>query len=705
MSFLEKLREKLEAFWYFLKPKLKAFHQARKRVWKKYHLHKIFFLVVLTMILISSIYLFYLAKQANVETLKSSLEQVTTLYDKDDDLAGTLYGQKGTYVELNKISPNLQKAVVATEDRRFYTHHGYDIKGIARAFLGLLTKGHITGGGSTLTQQLAKNAYLTQKQTFDRKAKELFLAIEIEKNYSKDEILTMYLNNAYFANGVWGVEDASQKYFGKSAKDVSIGEAAILIGMLKGPGIYNPIDNPENATARRKTVLTLLADQKIISKEQAAAEEKIPVKSLLHDNYANSEKGYKYPWFFDEVIREAKDKYGISESDLLNKGYKIYTTLGQYIQSGMQKTYNTNYLFPENATDGTMVQSGSVAINPATGGVLAVVGGRNDHVFLGFNRATMAKVPPGSTIKPLVSYTPALEAGMKPTDLVEDKKQDYYPDGNNMGGNYRGEMPMYEALAHSTNMPAVWLLHKYGLENGFKKAENFGLKLNDADKYWGLALGGLTTGVSPLTMASAYSVFANDGVRIEPYFIRKIVDATGAVVAQANPKKITVTTKKVADEMTSMLQGVFSSGTAVNAQPDGYQMAGKTGSTETSFGTGTKDQWLVGYTPDVVIASWLGFDNSNKEHYLVNTSGTGLAKVFKNEAENILKYTKGTDFSVEDVSKTEGNKKEETTKKNNWNDFAKKVGEGAKYWGGKVKDGLDNAVESFWNFVDGLKGN
>lgn len=700
------LQEKLGQFWQWLKPHLKNIHQARKRIWKKYHIHKIFLLAVLLVVLVTSAYLFYLAKQANVATLKSSLEQVTTVYDKDEDQAGTLYGQKGTYVELTEISPLIQKTVVATEDKRFYQHHGYDLKGIARAAVGILTSGHITGGGSTLTQQLAKNAYLTQKQTFDRKARELFLAIEIEKNYSKDEILAMYLNNSYFANGVWGVEDACQKYFGHSAKEVTAGEAAILTGMLKGPGIYNPIDNPDNATARRNTVLSVMVENNVISNEEAQAQKNIAVASLLHDNYSNSDKGYKYPWFFDEVIREAENLYGISDSDLLNKGYKIYTTLGQNIQSSMQNTYDNSSLFPADAADGTMVQSASIAIDPLTGGVLGVVGGRNEHVFLGFNRATMSKISPGSTIKPIVSYTPALESGMTPDSMVEDKLQEYYPDGTNLGGEYTGEMPMYEALAHSVNMPAVWLLHKVGLETGFKKAEQFGLKLAEEDKYWGLALGGLTTGVSPQMMASAYTVFANEGKRITPHYIKKIVDSTGAVVAQANPETTQVTTAKVAEEMTSMLQGVFSSGTGVNAQPDNYTMAGKTGTTETTFGEGTKYQWIVGYTPDVVIASWLGYDNTSEDHYLSTTSGSsgGLARIFRNEANELLQYTSGQDFAVADASQKDNEKEASDNSNSNWQEFGDKVKEGADYWGGRLKEGFDKATDSVKNFFDGLLG-
>ena len=232
-SILGKIKAALISFWRWIRPYLGQFHRWRKRIWKKYHVNKLILLIGLICVLVTSIYLFILAKQANVETLKSGLSQSTVIYDKKNEEAGTLYAQKGTYVELNAISPYIQDAVISTEDRNFYEHHGFDIKGIARAAVRMVLSGGTSGGGgSTITQQLAKNAYLTLDQTFDRKAKELFLAIEIEKKYSKEEILTMYLNNAYFGNGVWGVQDASRKYFGVDATNVTLSEAATLAGML-----------------------------------------------------------------------------------------------------------------------------------------------------------------------------------------------------------------------------------------------------------------------------------------------------------------------------------------------------------------------------------------------------------------------------------------------------------------------------------------
>src|SRR5699024_7344810 len=269
------IKEYLQKFWAWLKPYLQQFRHWRKRFWKKYHVNKILLLLGLIVLLVSSIYLFYIAKTTKVQELEAGLKDATIVYDDNAEEVGKL-SQKGTFVEVKDMSPYLVDAVISTGDHHFYHHHGSDIKGLARAGLRAVIRRNTSGGGgSTITQQLAKNAYLSLDQTINRKAKELFLAIEIEKKYSKDEILAMYLNNIYFDNGVWGVQDASRKYFGVDAKDLSVGQAATLAGMLKGPSLYNPIDNAENATNRRATVLQLMVDNNKISQEVADQEGKI----------------------------------------------------------------------------------------------------------------------------------------------------------------------------------------------------------------------------------------------------------------------------------------------------------------------------------------------------------------------------------------------------------------------------------------------
>lgn len=702
-----KIKSGAKAFWLWIKPYLLRFHQWRKRIWKKYHVNKIVLLLALVGILVMSVYLFILAKSVDVETLQSSLKQSTVIYDEKNEQAGTLYGQKGTYAESDQISQNLKDAVVSTEDRNFYSHHGFDIKGIGRAALGLVTSGHITGGGSTITQQLAKNAYLSLDQTLERKAKEIFMAIEIEKKYDKDQILTMYLNNAYFGNGVWGVQDAAHKYFGVDASQVTVGEAATIAGMLKGPGIYNPIDHLDNAVDRRNTVLSVMVENGKLTKEQEAQEKAVDLGSQLNDTYSSADSGYRYPSYFDAVIDEAVERYGLSEKDLLNKGYKIYTALDQDYQQQMEAVYENNYNFPANAEDGAMPQSASVAMNPKNGGVQALVGRRGEHIFRSYNFATQMQRSPGSTMKPLSVYAPALEAGYKPDSVLKDEPQSYYT-AKNYDGTYQGEVPMYQAVAQSLNLPAVWLLHEIGLSKGYAKAEEFGIPLSKSDKYYGLALGGLEKGTSPLQMAAAYGAFANEGKVYQPYLITKIIDSTGAVVVDNNsPKYEQVISKQVANEMTSMLLGTFSNGTAAQANPYGYTVAGKTGTTETNFDANkVNDQWIIGYTPNIVISTWLGFEKVSETHYLSGTSGSEVGQVFKAEAESILPYVKQSTFNVADAYATGGQvvaadqvntQEDSSSDSSKWKEDLKDIGgkasEGAASFFEKAKAGADKLKE------------
>lgn len=699
-TFFEKIKQQLKLFWKWLKPYLRIARRQISRVWKKYHFTKILILLILTISLVSSVYLLYLAKTANVSTLKAGLEQTTTVYDVDGEEAGTLYSHKGSFVSIDHISPSIQATVISTEDKRFYDHNGFDIIGIGRSAVGfVLNGGKISGGGSTISQQLAKNAYLTLDQTLIRKLKELFLAIEIEKKYTKSEILEMYLNNAYFGNGVWGVEDASHKYFGKSASEVSLSEAATIAGMLKAPTTYNPRDNMENALSRRNVVLDLLVKNEGVTPEagEAAKNETL----TLNDDYQQT-NGYQYPYYFDAVVEEAINKYGLGEEEILNKGYKIYTSLNQDYQKRMDQTYTNDWLF-EDAADGTLLQSGSVAMDPKTGGVLAIIGGRGEHTFRGFNRATQIKRQPGSIMKPLAVYTPALESGYEMDSLLKDEEASYGTDNytpKNYTHTYAGEVPMYQALAQSLNAPAVWLLDQIGLNKGIKKVEKFGIPVQEKDKYLGLALGGTTGGVSPLQMASAYTTFSNEGVRSEGFFITKIVDATGAVIVNhTDPKQTKVTSPKIAEEMTSMLMGVFTNGTASNNAPNGYTIAGKTGSTEVTFNEsgGTTDQWTVGYTPDIVVATWIGFDETDENHYMGTGSSTGVGPLFKLEMENILPKTPQTAFGTENAETLVQSEAEENPQ------WKKELKDNIDQWSGQFKNGLDQLKDKTGKWIERFK--
>ncbi|HEN3062445.1 TPA: penicillin-binding protein [Streptococcus agalactiae] len=616
-----------------------------RRFWRRYRIGKLLFIALMAFILIFGSYLFYLSKTATVSDLQSALKTTTTIYDKNKEYAGKLSGQKGTYVELNAISDHLKNAVIATEDRTFYENNGVNFK---RFFLAVATLGKF-GGGSTITQQLAKNAYLSQDQTIKRKAREFFLALELTKKYSKAEILTMYLNNSYFGNGVWGVEDASRKYFGTSAANLTVDEAATLAGMLKGPEVYNPYYSVENATNRRDTVLAAMVDAGKLTKSQAKEAASIGMKNRLADTYAGKINDYRYPSYFDAVVNEAIDTYGISEKDIVNNGYKIYTALDQNYQSGMQKTFDDTSLFPVSDYDGQSAQGASVALDPKTGGVRGLVGrvqSTKDAQFRSFNYATQSKRSPASTIKPLVVYSPAIASGWSIDKELPNKVQDFHGyKPSNYGGIETESIPMYQALANSYNIPAVYTLDKLGINKAFTYGRKFGLNMSSANKELGVALGGSVT-TNPLEMAQAYSTFANDGIMHRAHLITRIETANGKLVKQFTDKPKRVISRSVASKMTSMMLGTFSNGTAINANVYGYTMAGKTGTTETDFNPNLSgDQWVVGYTPDVVISQWVGLKKTDKHHYLTDSSAGTASNIFSTQASYILPYTKGSSFT------------------------------------------------------------
>ena len=633
-----------------------------RKFWRRYHLTKIVIILGLSTGLLVGTYLFAIAKSTNVNDLQNALKTRTLIFDREEKEAGALSGQKGTYVELTDISKDLQNAVVATEDRSFYKNDGINY---GRFFLAILTAGR-SGGGSTITQQLAKNAYLSQDQTVERKAKEFFLALELTKKYSKEQILTMYLNNAYFGNGVWGVEDASKKYFGVSASQLTLDQAATLAGMLKGPELYNPLNSVETSTNRRDTVLQNMVAAGYIDKNQETEAAGVDMASQLQDKYEGKISDYRYPSYFDAVVNEAVSKYNLTEEEVVNNGYRIYTQLDQNYQANMQVIYENTALFPT-AEDGTHAESGSVALEPKTGGVRGVVGrvaGDDKTGFRNFNYATQSKRSPGSTIKPLVVYTPAVEAGWALNKQLDNHTMQYdsYQVDNYAGIKTSPEVPMYQALAESLNLPAVATVNDLGINKAFEAGTRFGLNMDKVDRVLGVALGGGVE-TNPLQMAQAYAAFANGGLMPEAHFITRIENASGQVIKSHKNSQKRVIDKSVADKMTSMMLGTFTNGTGISSSPADYVMAGKTGTTEAVFNPEyTSDQWVIGYTPDVVISHWLGFPTTDENHYLAGSTSNGAAHVFRSMANTILPYTPGSTFTVENAYKQNGIEPENTKK-------------------------------------------
>ncbi|AIE59201.1 transglycosylase domain-containing protein [Bacillus methanolicus] len=688
--------------------RLQPFWEEIVRFWKKKHITQILLLILLMFLLLTILFFAFMASRANVQSLKDGLKQSTVIYDKDGDVATKVSTNRTEGVKINELPDYVKNAVIAIEDERFYEHSGFDIKGIARAFFKNLLAGRITGGGSTITQQLTKNALLSPEQTYKRKIEELFLAVEIEKNYSKDEILEMYLNQVYFGSGAWGIESAAKKYFNKDIKKVTISEAAMLAGLLQAPSAYDPYYYYDRAIKRRNVVLSKMKELGMISAEEYKTAKKEKIK--LEDG-GGSFVDRKYPYYVDAVLDEAISKYGLTQDEILTRGYRIYTEMDQNLQSSLEHVYERNYLFPY-GRGGTLVQSGAVLLDPATGGVRALVGGRGEHVFRGYNRATQLKAQPGSTLKPLAVYTPALEEGYDVMSKLKDEPMSF--DGykpENFSKTYQGEVPMYEAVEKSLNVPTVWLLHEIGLEKGLDALKRFGIPLEKEDKNLGIALGGMHKGISPLQLAEAYSVFPNEGKRMDSHLITKIVGPTGNVIAEHKQKTTKVTSKSVANKMTSMLLNVVESGTGKGTNIPGVQLAGKTGTTQLPYKDidGTKDQWFVGYTPNLVGAVWLGYDKTDREHYLSNSSSENVVPIFKAIMEEILPYIKPAKFDVQSVNAMLAGEDNIDTEKmikekaEHMKEQAKKLEEALKEEAPKWKQTIDQTIKDLEYIGEKLK--
>ena len=530
-----------------------------------------------------------------------------------------------------------------------------------------MVSGEVVAGGSTITQQLAKNVFLTHERTYTRKVKEVILTKKIERTYSKDEIIERYLNHIYFGEGAWGIQRASHIYFGKDVSQLTLSESAMLVGLIKAPSVLSPIKNLNQSVERRNLVLTLMENEGYI--DQSDVEKAKDQVIVLKGKKIDDEYKGKYPYYVDHIIEEAIEKYNLTENEILSGGLHIYTELNPIIQKNAEQVYKNESMFPKSQPD-QLIQSGGIFINPSTGGINALVGGRGEHTFRGFNHATQLIRQPGSTMKPLAVYTPALEQGYEPFDLLEDQPLDiggYEP--NNYDKKFRGQVTMFDALVQSYNVPAVWLLNQMGLKYGINAVERFGIPLQEEDHELGLALGGMSQGTSPLRMAQAFSTFANKGLMVEAHAIQRIEDVNGERLGVWQKNASRVTEPEVAQKITYMLKGVVDEGTGVNAQVNGLDVAGKTGTTELPAGLGgggAKDHWFVGYTPQLVGAIWLGYDQTDQDHYLTASSG-GTAAVIFNQiiAESVSEFSETAfDLSlIEKKFKQELEKKEEEEEK------------------------------------------
>lgn len=573
-----------------------------------------------------------LPEVANVKPAASS-----QIYDVHGNLITTVHATENRLpVKLSQVPKDLQNAFIATEDNRFYSHHGVDPIGIMRAIWVNIAHDGVAEGGSTITQQLARNAFLTQDRTLKRKIMEAMLAIRIEQYYTKQEILEMYLNQIYFGQGAYGVQAAAHVYFGKNVQDLDLAQSAMLAGLPQSPNYYSPLTNYKAGKARQAVVLGQMVKYDYIDQATAdkAKDEDLGLREKSEAAHSDNNASY----FIDYVISEIAEKYG--DDAVYKDGLKIYTTIDMKAQdAAVQAMHN----LPNFYTDDkglTQPQGALIAINPHNGYIVAMVGGRGDDSF---NRAVLAERQPGSAFKPFV-YLAAIQDGMTPGTVMDDKKIEFNGwSPKNYEGTYSGQMTLRYALQHSVNTIAVQLADAVGMRKVLNLASSLGITTLDDSKDNNLAaaLGGLTNGAKPIDMAVAYGTLANGGVKVKPVAITKIVDRNGQVVEENSTEEQRVVDPKYAYVITNMIESVMSGGTGGGASI-GRPAAGKTGTTDES-----KDAWFVGYTPDLVAAVWMG-DDYGIETLDGITGGTVPAVIwrdFMSQALNAMEIP-ASDFTV-----------------------------------------------------------
>lgn len=621
---------------------------------------RVFLLSVLALITIGFLSLLIFVISAIAKTPEwdpaalTNQKQSSIIYDKDGNQVAQLHAQENRLtVESEDIPELVKQTFVAVEDKRFYQHHGIDPIRIVGAAITDIRHGEKREGASTITTQLAKNAFIENptEKTLTRKLQEAALAVQIENKYTKDEILTFYLNKIYFGESAFGIRAASLTYFGKELEELNPGEIALLAGLPQAPSGYDPYVYPDNAKKRRNIVLGVMLDANLITNEEYELykEEPFTYVESVQETGQRVESGgptgvsYQYPYYVDYVIEELVSVYGLTEDQIFNGGLKIYTTLDPKIQTATEEAFADPANFPK-GTEDMQVEGAMTILDPTTGAIRAMVGGR-EYTPRGLNRAWQSKRQPGSTIKPLTVYGPAIEkGGYYPGTVLDDMPVEYNAGNGKIWAptdydtetkGWKGLITMRYAVEQSVNVYAVKLLDLIGVEYGWKFGKDLlGLPLTEDDKVLSLALG--TNRASTLDMASAYGVYANNGVKVTTHAVEKVLDSRDKEIASAQVTQQRVMKETTAYIMNDMLSGVVKNGTGYNARMGNWAVAGKTGTTslpdkpEFAYKSGNPDAWFAGYTPNYVGVVWMGYDVTDKDHYLHKVYGGSYpAKIWK----------------------------------------------------------------------------
>ncbi len=625
--------------------------KAKKLVKKKKGnllLFAVSFLVFLLLSVVGGYFaLLYAGEQMiDMSKLEDIKNEASVVYDKNNIKVGTLYASENReYKPISQMPKHLIDAFVAVEDKRFFDHKGVDIIRVAGAIINDIKKGDLAEGGSTITQQLARNVFLSHEQTFWRKTKEISIAIGLERKFSKDQIMEMYLNKVYLGKGQYGVQAASEYYFGKNVTDLQVHESATLAAIPKAPTYYSPFGDPAKAKERRDTILRLMMEQGFISKEQKEKGQKEPLPTKKKESKDSGMKA-GYEAYVDYLVREVEEQFGIAEEDLYRGGWEIYTALDPKMQDAMTKAYDNPKNFPK---DGPKrgVESAMIVVDAKNGGIAAMVGGRN-YQRKGWNLAVDMQRQPGSTFKPLAVYAPALDTrdDLNIHSRLSNERQSFNGyEPKNYNGKYSESVSLSRALTDSLNIPAVWLLNEIKVPTALEYLNKFGIKLEPEDRNLAIALGGLSKGTSPLQMAQAYTAFPNGGVVSKAHAVVKLKNQRLGFEKSAEVKQEQVIKPQTAWDIHTVLERAVNEGTGKMARIKGRPVAGKTGTTQSMVGDSSvnKDAWFVGYTPEYVGAVWMGFDPEDKQH-LMRQGSSMTAKLFSTVLGEGLKGVKSRDF-------------------------------------------------------------
>ena len=628
-----------------------------------------------------------IVSKSTMETFRQN--ETSIIYDANGNIMSKLKGEKDVYyIKYSDIPQVAVSAITSIEDKNFFKHKGYDLKAIIRAgFAYIKNKGVITQGGSTITQQLARNIFLSFEESWQRKAREIFIAIELEKKYTKKEIMEFYLNNIYFANGYYGIQSASLGYFGKGVNSLSLSQITFLLSIPNSPTRYNPYENIEGTLARRDRILDqMVLDGKISEAEASKAkseEIKLKAPKVEKSSYALTfaldravkalmkSEGFNFRYSFNsDEDRKAYNEnysevYSSCQTRLYSGGYRIYTSIDPEKQKLLQDTVDNGLsVSSEKSKSGIYsLQGAAVTIDNSSGRVVAIVGGRSQKLKGStLNRAYQSFRQPGSTIKPLIVYTPAFEQGYTPESLVKDEKIEGGP--ANADGVFSGNMTVLDALAKSKNTVAWKLFTEISPAIGIGKLLDMGFSaIADTDYYPSAALGGFTKGVNAVEMASAYATIENGGEFREPTCIMKMTDSSGNdIVADGFYQK--GTSKYIYDEnackmMITCMEAVMTKGTGVGGKLATMPCAGKTGTTNDS-----KDLWFVGFTKYYTTSVWVGYDIPRSLAGLTYTATPlGIWKTYMDSINNGLPLAKLDDYKITVAPTKEDNKEtEEETK-------------------------------------------